>query len=98
MLRPGDPPMATTVRLVSWHFATVAASKQFLSANEIRRYLLTQNNSGADLWMNFSTAAAVGFGIKLLDGWSAEWYTVIPGNDLHFFSTVAGGSFTVLEG
>lgn len=99
LLPPGAPrSLGLTVRFIPWHFATIAGSKQFLSANDNRRYLLAQNNTGADLWMNFDSAAAVGTGILLTSGWSAEWTLVIPSNALHFYAAAAGGAFTVLEG
>src|SRR4030067_15199 len=99
LLPPGAPPSyGRTVRFIPWRFATVAGSQQFLSTNDNRHYLLSQNNTGADLWMNFDSAAGVGIGIKLPDGWSAEWTLVIPSHALHFYAVAAGGAFTVPEG
>lgn len=102
--RPGQQPALVPVRLASWHFVTVAASKQYLSARENRRYLLIQNNSAADLWANYSADAGNSVGIKIVSGGSQElWASMFgdgvtgPGNALYVWAAAAGGVFTVLE-
>lgn len=98
--RTGTSPDAGTVRgarLLPWTFKTIAGSRQFINARDPRYYLLIQNNSAADLWVNFDADAAVGLGIKIVSGGSAEWYYFCPYNALYFWAAAAGGAFVVLE-
>lgn len=102
---PGVRGEPVRMAFVPWNFQTVAGSKQFLNANATRRYLLVQNNSAADLWLNFGMDAGLGIGVRILAGGSGEWYAAMfgddvygPVNSLYFWAAAAGGIFTVLEG
>lgn len=86
-----------TLRFKPFSFIAEAGSSQYLTVNERRRYLLLQNNTGADVWLNLDSAAAVGRGIKIVTGGSAEWYRVIPSNAIMIFSAAGGGSFSLWE-
>jgi hypothetical protein len=90
--------IATGARVFPWSFQTIVGSKQYLNANDHRRYLLVQNNTGADLWMNLDAHADVGLGIKIVTGGSGEWYYFSLYNALYFWAAADGGSFSVWEG
>ena len=77
--RLGDPAPASRVAFMPWIFKTIAGSKQYLNVNEYRRYLLVQNNSAADLWINFGADAGNGIGLVVVSGGSAEWYAAMFG-------------------
>lgn len=68
------------------------------AANANRVYLFVQNNSTGDLWFNFSAAATIGTGIRLVAGasWESPAHFVSSGA-VSIVGAVTGQAFTIVE-
>lgn len=67
--------------------------------NTGRRYLFVQNQSpSADLWMNLTTNAAVGNGIKIPPGGSMEFQGFVPTGSVSLIASAAGTPVYIMEG
>ncbi len=77
-------------------------AQQLAAANGGRQYLLIQNNSSADLWVNFGTTAVVGQpSIKIASGgaieYSAHGTGVVPTALVSIIGGTTSQAFTAKE-
>jgi hypothetical protein len=77
-------------------------SQQLAAANATRQYLLIQNNSAADLWVNFGVAAVANQpSIRLASGAQIEYSPggtgVIPSQAVNIIGATTGQAFTAKE-
>lgn len=77
-------------------------SQQVFPADTGRQYLLIQNVSDGDLWVNFGIAAVVGQpSIKLLASGSLEFSSagtgVVPTSTVNIIGATTGKAFTAKE-
>lgn len=76
--------------------AVGVVSGVLLAANAARRYLLIQNNSASDIYINFTAAAAL-TDIKIAAGGVAEWSGFCPTNAINAIAAAAV-NVSVVEG
>lgn len=83
----------------SGSIATANTSQQAAAANPTRHYLLVQNNTAADLWLNFAVAAVTGQpSMKLASGALLTFNRVVPTDALAIVGATAGTAYTCKEG
>lgn len=75
-------------------------SQQVFAQNTGRQYLLLQNVSTGDLWVNFGTPAVESQpSIKLVAGASMEFYAgFVPSGAVHIRGAAAGQAFVAKQG
>jgi hypothetical protein len=79
---------------------TTAFAAQVVFADTKRSYLLVQNISDTDMWMEFNSPGAVGRGIRLLangGGYVAE-SGFIPSGTVRIICSAAGKAFYAIQG
>ena len=81
---------------------TTLNSTQVLNSNANRRYLIVQNVSDTDIWLNFTDVATIGAGsIKLIPNGHYELSTAAGGymtiEPLNIICSIAGKEFTIKE-
>lgn len=77
---------------------TVAGDKKLLDAARSRQYILFQNLSAADMYLNFGGAATGGQGsIRIAAGEVRQWHAglFVPTDALHVYAAAAGGVYTL---
>lgn len=84
----------------SGEITTGGASQEVMPANSNRDYLLIQNVSAENLWVNLGADAnADQPSIKLVpDGHMEYEGSWVPSDDVHIFGASTGSSFTAKEG
>ena len=75
------------------------AAQQVAAANTSRKYLLIQNLSGADLWVNFGTAAVASQpSLRLPPGWSLVMRDYVDTQAVSVVGAATGQAYTAKEG
>lgn len=87
----------------SGSITTGGTSQQQIALNGARRYLIIQNVSAGDLWVDFETPAVLDQpSIRLVPGASAEWSAggtgFVPVGALHIIGATTGQLFVAKEG
>ena len=83
----------------SGSIATGATAQQLAAANGTREYLLIQNVSAEDIWINFGiTAVADQPSIKIAAGQSREWTVLgVPTASVSIIAATTGSKFVAKE-
>lgn len=78
--------------------ATAGTSQQVAAANAARNYLMFQNVSTGDLWLNFGTAAtAASPSIRVQANQQLVWDTFVPVGAVFVLGGTAGAGYTAKE-
>jgi hypothetical protein len=96
------PPSEVTLVDRSGTITAGGTSQQLAAANATRQYLLVQNNSNGDLWINFGVAAVTTQpSIRLAPGSQIEYSPggtgVIPTQAVNIIGATTGQVFTAKE-
>lgn len=68
------------------------------SANVDRHYLMVQNNSAGDEWVNFGISAVVGQpSVRIVAGDTATWDSFIPTQSISIIGATTGQTFTIKD-
>ena len=87
------------LRDVSGTITTGGTAQTVLAECVGRRFLMYQNVSDADQWINFSGAATAGAGsLKFAAGMGQTWETFVPTGMMSIYGATTGKAFTVKEG
>jgi hypothetical protein len=102
-LMAGSMPISAVVGTLadrSGTLTTGGTSQQLAAANTTRKYLLIQNVSTTDLWINFTTAAVVGQpSIKVVAGGNFVMESSFVSNEaVNIIGPTTGQAFTAKEG
>lgn len=80
---------------VPW--VTLANAVNVLPADAGRNYLLIENASSGNIWVNFTALAQVGNGLKIPAGGNYEPW-VVPTNSIWVMGDTVGLAFYVVSG